>query len=88
MSDLKLDMKIAQALLSTAGKFKPKGVTRAVQVLKAFELSSESDSGLPLVGNAGDYLILTPDGRITIGTNEFVNDYFEPVAKRTRTVKS
>ena len=81
MTELRFDEKTAGVLLSRAEKFKPKGFARAMKVDSAFELFI---SGETISGEAGDYLVLLPDGRITIQPNGFIMSHYEPVKKRER----
>ena len=85
--EMHLDMTVAELLLSKASKFKPRGVSRAMKMKRSFELIPDSPTGLPFCGEAGDYIVLSATGEIKILTADFVEQHFEPVAKRTRKKK-
>lgn len=81
MTDLKFDEKTAETLVRTAPKMKPLGVSRAYMVNVSFSIGENEFK-------PGDYIVLSPDGKVRGELREFVDAHFEPVAKRTRAVKS
>lgn len=81
MENLRFDEKLAAVLLSRAGKLKPRGFARAMKVESAFDLCTQ---GRMISGEAGDYLVLRPDGRIVIEPHEFIESHYEPVKTRTK----
>lgn len=74
---------LAHILLSTAPKMKPIAPARALCMGEEFQV--ELSPGGYLHGDAGDYLVLTPDGAIKVLNGAFIDSFFEPVKKRTRT---
>lgn len=81
MENLRFDEKLAAVLLSRAGKLKPRGFARAMRVESAFELYTQGEM---ISGEAGDYLVLRPDGKIVVEFHEFIESHYESVKTRTR----
>ena len=79
-TDLKFDMPTARALVATAPRMKPLGVSRGYQVPASFSIDGTEFQ-------AGDYIVLAPSGAVMGKTGEFVESNFEPVKKRTVTKK-
>ncbi len=81
MTDLQFDEKTVRALLQTVPRMKPSGVCRVYSPMAAFTLDGAEYGD-------GDSIVLTPAGEIAVIEGNLINALFEPVAKRTRAVKS
>jgi len=77
-TELKFDEKTARALVSTAPKMKPIGVSRAYRVDARFQIGESATSASP-----GDYIVLNPKGKVVVLPQSFIETNFEPVKKRT-----
>ena len=82
-TELKFDAETARTLAQTGQRMKPKkGVTRAYQVKEAFVIQGDQQR------EAGDYIVVMPNGVVKSASAGYVNDHFEPVKKRTKKGKA
>lgn len=75
MTELKFDETTARALLRTAPRMKPRGLTRIYRPGTDFEFNDGTYTDT-------DALVLTPSGDVRIESSHTIAAYFEPVTKR------
>lgn len=76
-TELNLDTQTAKSLARAGKRMKPKrAVVRAYKVDQAFWIAGDQQR------EAGDYIVEMPDGSVESHSAKYIEDHFEPVAKR------